>query len=128
MAGSALYTAVLDANVLYPFAIRDLLLCLAEEGLFHARWTPDIHHEWVRNLYANQPELGEAKLWALVEVMNRSIPDCVVTGYGQLINSLSLPDPDDRHVLAAAIAGQADTIVTFNLKDFPQAVLAPLRY
>lgn len=122
MAGSSQYTAVLDANTLYPAPLRDLLLSLAIDGLYHARWTARIHEEWVRNLGRNRPGL-EAQLGALVELMNRSVPDCLVENYEGLIAGLVLPDPDDRHVLAAAIAGHADAIVTFNLKDFPADVL-----
>lgn len=122
MAGSSQYTAVLDANTLYPAPLRDLLLSLAVDGLYHARWTARIHEEWVRNLSRNRPEL-RAQLGALVELMNRSVPDCLVENYEGLIAGLVLPDPDDRHVLAAAIAGHADAIVTFNLKDFPADAL-----
>ncbi|EFK94985.1 conserved hypothetical protein [sediment metagenome] len=124
MAGSSRYTAVLDANTLYPAPLRDLLLSLAVDGLYHARWTARIHAEWVRNLARNRPEL-EPQLAALVELMNRSVPDCLVENYEGLIAGLVLPDPDDRHVLAAAIAGHADAIVTFNLKDFPAEALDP---
>ncbi|HQC98283.1 MAG TPA: PIN domain-containing protein [Aquabacterium sp.] len=122
MAGSSQYTAVLDANTLYPAPLRDLLLSLAVDSLYHARWTARIHEEWVRNLARNRPEL-EVQLGALVELMNRSVPDCLVENYEGLIAGLVLPDPDDRHVLAAAIAGHADAIVTFNLKDFPADAL-----
>lgn len=122
MAGSSQYTAVLDANTLYPAPLRDLLLSLAVDGLYHARWTARIHEEWLRNLARNRPEL-EVQLGALVELMNRSVPDCLVENYEGLIAGLVLPDPDDRHVLAAAIAGHADAIVTFNLKDFPADAL-----
>jgi predicted nucleic acid-binding protein len=118
MAGSARYTAVLDANVLYPAPLRDLLLSLAVEGLYHARWTQRIHDEWVRNLARKRPEIA-ARLPAVVALMNKSVPDCVINNYEGLIAALQLPDPNDRHVLAAAIAGHADAIVTFNLKHFP---------
>lgn len=124
MAGSATYTAVLDACVLYPAPLRDLLLSLASAGLFHARWTPDIEDEWTHNLLANRPDLNLAQLQVTQERMIAAIPDCMVTHYEPLIAGLSLPDPEDRHVLAAAIAGHADAIVTVNLKDFPAAVLA----
>ena len=124
MAGSARYTAVLDANTLYPAPLRDLLLSLAVDGLYHARWTSRIHEEWTRNLVLNRPEIAP-RLAALVELMNRSVPDCLVDNYEGLIAGLALPDPDDRHVLAAAIAGHADAIVTFNLKDFPADALDP---
>jgi len=126
MAGSARYTAVLDANTLYPAPLRDLLLSLAVEGLHHVRWTARIHDEWVRSLASNRPEVG-ARLAALVQLMNRSVPDCLVETYEGLVAGLILPDPDDRHVLAAAIAGHADAIVTFNLQDFPADALDPHR-
>lgn len=58
--------------------------------------------------------------------MEDAIPDCLVVGYEHLIEGLKLPDGDDRHVLAAAIVGHADAIVTFNEKDFPKEVLDPL--
>ena len=122
MAGSARYTALLDANTLYPAPLRDLLLRLAVDGLYHARWTASIHDEWTRNLAKNRPELAE-RLPRLVALMNRIVPDCLVENYESLINGLALPDAEDRHVLAAAIAGHADAIVTFNLKDFPAEVL-----
>jgi len=124
MAGSARYTALLDANVLYPAPIRDLLLSLAAVGLYHARWTDRIQQEWVQNLEANRPELV-GKFVQTVQLMNTAIPDCLVENYEHLIESLKLPDPDDRHVLAAAIAGHADAIITMNLKDFPPAALEP---
>ena len=124
MAGSARYTAVLDANTLYPAPVRDLLLSLAVDGLYHARWTHRIHAEWTRNLLLKRPEI-EPRLAALVELINRSVPDCLIGNYEGLISGMALPDPDDRHVLAAAIAGHADAIVTFNLKDFPADALDP---
>jgi len=124
LAGSSRFTAILDANVLYPQLIRDTLLSLAVEGLYHARWSQAIHDEWTRNLAKDRPELA-ARLPAVVKLMNASVPDCLVTNYEKLVTSIELPDPDDRHVVAAAIVGHADAIVTFNTKDFPQAVLQP---
>lgn len=124
MAGSSRYTALLDANVLYPQLIRDTLLSLAVERLYHARWSATIHDEWTRNLLKDRPELA-TKLAAVVERMNASVPDCLVTNYEKLADSIELPDPDDRHVVAAAIVGHADAIVTFNTKDFPAAALQP---
>lgn len=123
MAGSARYTAILDANVLYPNLLRDLLLSLASAGLYHARWTDRINEEWTRNLVMKRPDI-ESKIEELVERVNQSVPDCLVENFESLIDGLKLPDPDDRHVLAAAIAGHADAIVTVNLKDFPKAILA----
>jgi hypothetical protein len=95
MAGSARYTAVLDANVLYPAPLRDLLLSLAVDGMFHARWTAQIHAEWVRNLARNRPGI-EPQLHALAELMNRAVPDCLIEGDQELVAGLSLPDVDDR--------------------------------
>ena len=124
MAGSSRFTAVLDANVLYPQLLRDTLLSLAVAGLYHARWSATIHDEWTRNLAKDRPEIA-ARLPAVVERMNASVPDCLVMNYEKLANSIELPDPDDRHVVAAAIVGHADAIVTFNTRDFPEAVLRP---
>ena len=114
--------ALLDANVLYPAPLRDLLLQMSFDGLFQARWTVEIEHEWKRNLLANRPDLA-GQIDRTQAVMRRAIPDALVTGHAARIPGLSLPDPDDRHVLAAAIASAADAIVTFNLRDFPAAVL-----
>lgn len=122
MAGSARYTAILDANVLFPQLVRDLLLSLAACGLYHARWSADINGEWIRNLQAKRPDMAD-KIPRIVDALNRTVPDCLITGYERLVQGLELPDPGDRHVLAAAIAGHADAIVTFNLKDFPTEVL-----
>jgi predicted nucleic acid-binding protein len=118
------FVVIYDACVLYPAPLRDLLLRLALTGLFAARWTSEIHHEWTRNVLARRPELAD-KLRRTVELMNSAVPDAVVTGHEPLINALTLPDPDDRHVLAAAIRAGAQLIVTFNLKDFPSAQLSP---
>lgn len=100
-------------------------MSLAQTGLFRARWTEQIHDEWTRNLRKNRPELKEETLKRTRELMNAAVPDCLITGYEPIIESLALPDPDDRHVLAAAIRGQAAVIVTYNLKDFPEDSLKP---
>lgn len=117
-------TAVYDANVLYPAPLRDVLIRLAQAGLVRARWTDAIHDEWVRNALARNSSLSAERLARTRTLMNEAVRDCLVTDYEVLIDSVSLPDPDDRHVLAAAIHAQADVIVTFNLKDFPAAALA----
>ena len=124
MAGSARYTAVLDANVLYPALLRDVLLSLAHADLYSAKWTEHIKDEWTRSLLRDRPAMG-AQIAAAAEAMAASIPDCLVNGYEHLIDGLVLPDPDDRHVLAAAITGHADAIITWNEKDFPREVLDP---
>lgn len=123
MAGHSRYTAVLDACVLYPAPLRDLLISLAVEGLYRARWTSEIQDEWIRNLRAKRPELDPQKLQRTASLMALAVDDALIDDYQFLIPTLALPDPDDRHVLAAAIVGHADAIVTFNLKDFPEAKL-----
>lgn len=116
--------AVYDANVLYPAPLRDLLIRLAQAGLVRALWTETIHDEWVRNVLADNPALSPERLARTRKLMNEAVRDCLVTGYEDLIESMTLPDADDRHVLAAAIRANADVIVTFNLKDFPTDKLA----
>ncbi|KAF0281978.1 hypothetical protein BA900_08285 [Spiribacter roseus] len=104
--------------------MRDFLIRLATAGLFAAKWTDRIHHEWTRNLLAQRPDLAGA-LERTRSLMDHAVHDCLVEGYEPLIEGLSLPDPDDRHVLAAAIRAGAQSIVTINLKDFPASSLAP---
>ncbi len=118
-------TVIYDACVLYPAPLRDLLMELAQTDLFQARWTDDIHREWIESLLADDPSRDRTRLERTRDMMNGAVRDCLITGYEALIPALSLPDPDDRHVLAAAITGRADLIVTSNLKDFPAASLAP---
>ncbi|NER98805.1 MAG: PIN domain-containing protein [Symploca sp. SIO1B1] len=117
------FTALYDACVLYSAPLRDLLMQLALTDLFRARWTEQIQDEWIESLLKKRPDLKLEQLTRTKELMNRNVRDCLVTDYEYLIPSLELPDPDDCHVLAAAIKGGADVIVTFNLSDFPQATL-----
>lgn len=119
------FTAVYDANVLYPAPLRDLLMHLALTGVYRARWTAQIHDEWKRNLLINRQDLTQAQLDRTSAAMDRAIPDALVTGYESLCAGLTLPDPGDRHILAAAIKCGASVIVTFNLKDFPSDALEP---
>ncbi|ACB52036.1 hypothetical protein cce_2688 [Crocosphaera subtropica ATCC 51142] len=120
---SSNFTALYDACVLYPAPLRDLLMQLALTDLFRARWTDTIHDEWIRNILKNRPDLTLEQLIKIKNLMNSHVRDCLITGYEELISSINLPDSDDRHVLAAAIKGQVDVIVTMNLKDFPSHVL-----
>lgn len=117
------FTAVYDASVLYPAPLRDFLMRLALTDLFRARWTEDIHEEWIRSLLEARADLRREQLERTRELMNANVRDCLVEGYRSLIPGLELPDPDDRHVLAAAIRASASVIVTFNLRDFPAAQL-----
>ncbi|MGH8458928.1 MAG: PIN domain-containing protein, partial [Nevskiales bacterium] len=121
----ASFVAVYDACVLYPAPLRDLLLRLALTDRFRARWTDAIHEEWIGAVLVQRPELTREQLQRTRGLMDRAVPDCLITGYEGLIDQLRLPDPDDRHVLAAAIRCQAGVIVTYNLKDFPPEALAP---
>lgn len=98
---------------------------LAVTDLYRAKWTDAIHDEWIRNVLKNRPDLKPEQLQRTRELMNAHVRDCLVTGYEPLIEGITLPDPDDRHVLAAAIRAGADLIVTFNVKDFPEEVLKP---
>jgi predicted nucleic acid-binding protein len=119
------FIAVYDANVLYPNTLRDLLIRIAQlPHLVQAKWTEDILDEMVGALQKNLPDISAEKSGRLRERMNAAVRDCLVTGYEPLIASLELPDPDDRHVLAAAIKAKAQIIVTRNLSDFPAAQLA----
>lgn len=118
------FPVVLDACVLYPSPLRSLLMHLGLTDLCQPKWTAHIQDEWMRNLLLNCPNYEKVKLERTVRLMNKAIPDANVTGYEQIIEGLQLPDPDDRHVLAAAIKSHSDVIVTVNLKDFPANSLA----
>ncbi|MCH8530925.1 MAG: PIN domain-containing protein [Saccharospirillum sp.] len=118
------FTVVLDACVLYPAPLRDALMRLALTDLFKARWTDHIHDEWITALLRDQKHNRPA-LERIKTLMDQHIRDAKVTHYEPLIDALNLPDPNDRHVLAAAIRCGADAIVTLNLKDFPEDILQP---
>lgn len=115
--------AVLDANVLYPARLRDLLLRLAIDGQYAARWSERILDECFGNLAADRPDLSSEQLGRTRHLMDIAVPDAVVTDFDHLEDGIDLPDPDDRHVVAAAIASGADLIVTTNLADFPASSL-----
>lgn len=113
------FIAVYDACVLYPAPLRDLLMQLAATNIFRAKWTNDIHDEWIRNVLKSRPDLTSDQLDRTRKLMDQNALDCLVENYQSIIPGLSLPDPNDRHVLAAAIQSNSSLIVTFNLKDFP---------
>ena len=93
-------------------------------GLFRARWSEDIHQEWMTAVSAKR-NIPITRLEPIRAAMDAAVPDSLVTGYKALISSLHLPDPNDRHVLAAAIRCHASVIVTFNEQDFPAELLDP---
>jgi len=117
-------TAILDANVLYPFLLRDLLLSFAQQYLYIPKWSDDIEREWSSHLIQDRPDIEPDKIKRISHEMNRSFENAKVIGYKEIENNLQLPDPDDKHVLAAAIVSRADLIVTFNLKDFEKKELS----
>src|SRR5882724_3796908 len=103
--------AVLDACVLYPPSLRDLFMWLATAIVYQPRWTEDIHVEWIRNVLKDNPEITPAQLERTRRLMDKVNDECLVSDYEKHISSLTLPDPDDRHVLAAAIEAKASVIV-----------------
>ncbi|MEQ5091699.1 PIN domain-containing protein [Providencia rettgeri] len=113
------YPVVLDACVLYPSLLRDLLMHLGLTGLYQPKWSAIIEDEWQRNLIKDRPDLNPEQIKRTQGLMNQVLPDAMVTGFEPLIASIELPDIDDRHVVATAICSNAEIIVTFNLKDFP---------
>jgi hypothetical protein len=98
---------------------------LALTGLFRARWSAEVHEEWISSLLKKRPDLTREKLERTRLLMDKHAADALVTGYEDLIPGLQLPDPGDRHVVAAAIRGRAAVIVTMNLRDFPAGIIAP---
>jgi predicted nucleic acid-binding protein len=113
---AAPFKVLLDANVLYPFTLRDTLLRAASEGFFQIYWSAEILDEAVRNLVASGTVTAQqgARLRATME---RAFPEAEVTGYEPLISGMP-NDPKDRHVAAAALKAGAQVIVTSNLRDF----------
>jgi predicted nucleic acid-binding protein len=118
------FAAVLDANVLYSYPLTSALLELAEARLYRPIWSADIHAEWIRAVTRNRPDIPPEKLERRRAMMDEALPDACVSGYQRLVSAIELPDPDDRHVVAAAIRAKAQVIVTFNEKHFPAETLA----
>lgn len=109
---------------MYPSTLRDLLIRVAQAGLVQAGWTHRILDETFDSIKKNRPELPTTALERTRELMICAVRDCLVTGYEPLIETLDLPDPDDRHLVAAAIRARAQVIVTENLTDFPSSALS----
>jgi hypothetical protein len=126
MAGHARYTALLDACVLFPVAVCDSLMSVAAAGLYAPKWTAMIEDEWMRSL-ERRLERPPGTFITRRDAMRQACPDWEVReqAWQPLEGGLDLPDQDDRHVLAAAIAGHAGCNVTANLKHFPLRHLAP---
>ncbi len=118
------FIVVYDACVLHPAPLRDLLIRVANARVVQARWSERILDECFDSIERQRPELPAGALDRTRALMGQAVPDSLVTGFEPLEEAITLPDPDDRHVLAAAIRANAQVIVTFNLNDFPPAVLA----
>lgn len=119
------YAVLLDANVLYPATLRDILLQVAASGAVRARWSERIHQEWIGALLRDREDLSGIQLERTRDKMNEAVPDAVVADFEALEPSLTSINEKDRHVLAAAIIGRCDAIVTCNLTDFPESALEP---
>jgi predicted nucleic acid-binding protein len=113
-----------DENIFYSILMTDLVLSLGEAGLYRPRWANEIHEEWIRNVLANQPQRTREQLERRRAFMDMAIGNDLIENYDRHIESLILPDPDDRHVLAAAIEAEAEILLTYNLRDFPEMVVA----
>jgi len=111
--------AVIDACVLYPFHLRNIVVQAAVDRLIQGRWTNEIHDEWMRGLAGRAPNIPHERLEATRSLMNEALPTATIRGYEDHIAAVSLPDPGDRHVVAAAIAAKASVILTWNLRHFP---------
>lgn len=119
----ARYTVILDACVLVPVSLADTLLRIAEKGLYRPLWSDRILTEAREAIAGIHPDADTGKRFA---DMQEAFGDALVVGWEGLLAGISLPDPDDCHVVAAGILGGAQAIVTANLTDFPAAALGPL--
>lgn len=120
------FAAFLDACVLVPIAPCDTLLRMADCGAFRPLWSEKVEEEATRALCEIHPDIDESRFHSRFRSMNEAFEDARVFGWEPLVDGLELPDPNDRHVLAAAIRGRADVIVTENVRDFPATALSPL--
>ena len=126
-----MFTATLDTSVLWPSLQRDLLLSLAIEGTYRPTWSSAIldelqFHEEAKLVKRGMPVAEAARRAAtLIAAMRREFADAEVDGWQPLEGTFGLPDPDDEHVLAAAVIAGAGAIVTENLKDFPADRIPP---
>ncbi len=114
---------LLDACVLFPTVLREMLLGAAAAGGYDPLWSPRILEEWARAT-RRLPEGAEAIARAEIAAMRARWPEAEIDPPPDLAGTLSLPDPDDRHVLATALAGGAEAILTLNRADFPPRTLA----
>lgn len=121
MIHSVKFKAILDTNVIFPIIIRDLLLWFAHYDLYTPKWSEGIFSEWKTVML--RKGIAEDEADKRINKVNCAFPDALVQNYEPLIDHLELKDPNDRHVLAAAIKSNSNVIVTNNLKDFPEEYL-----
>ena len=114
---------LIDANVLYPTVMREVVLGVAAAGLFQPQWSARILEEWARAAARLGPD-GEAQARSEIAMLSVRWPNAAIRYPAELEDRLWLPDPADVHVLAAGIAGSSDVILTSNAKDFPRNILA----
>ncbi|MGH7911991.1 MAG: PIN domain-containing protein [Candidatus Dormibacteraceae bacterium] len=117
------FSALLDACVLYPVGVRDMLLSVADHQVYQPRWSSQILDEMERNVLESGRSTPE-RLGRMRQAMNMAFPAACVEGYESLIPTMT-NHPDDRHVLAAAVRGDVGVIVTENLRHFPASACAP---
>jgi predicted nucleic acid-binding protein len=118
-------TAVLDACVLFRGGVRDFLLWVAEAGAFSPAWSDTIHDEWMRS---RRDKLGDpmSRLNYARREMEKAFPGANFDPDPEMLSTICLPDMSDIHVVATAVAAQANSIVTYNVRHFPDRVLGPL--
>jgi len=114
---------ILDACVLYPTVMREILLAVAKTGAFEPLWSARILEEWARAVTAKLPDQARV-VRVEIALLRAHWPKAEIIVADELTRSLYLPDPDDTHVLAAGIAGEASVLVTSNSGDFPTRILA----
>jgi predicted nucleic acid-binding protein len=126
-----MFAALLDTSVLWPSLQRDFLLSLAIEGMYRPLWSSAIlaeleYHETHKLIdRGEQPDAAATRAYHLIDQMTAAFDDALVENWEPHEGAFGLPDPDDEHVVAAAVVGGAGTIVTNNLKDFPIAKIPP---
>lgn len=118
------YSAFLDANVLHPGFLRGALLWFADERLLRPVWSSHVLQEWKDSILRARQDIDAAKLDQIQALLTSQFPDAEVKGYEPFIEAITLPDPNDRHVLAAAMFGRCNGIITSNLKDFPSKTVS----
>jgi hypothetical protein len=111
--------AVFDACILYPFHLRNIIVQAAVDRLVEARWTDAIHDEWIRSLTTGPPTVPIERLQRTRRLMDEALPTAMVSGYEDHVAAVNLPDPSDRHVVAAGIGAGASIILTWNVRHFP---------